>query len=165
MWEYNYGYMSDELMHYGVKGMKWGHRKAMRTAAKYDKKSRKYAEQAKRQILEEDKKIYDDVSKLYKNMSNGEKVLNTKYNDRRSKKEIKTHAKQMQRIGMPNSLSDEINDKKGTKMYDELTKTRGKDYADAVLAKTNQRINRQLASSGAAYVASMGLMVYSISKL
>ena len=33
MWEYNYNY-SNELYHYGVKGMRWGHRKAQRYEGK-----------------------------------------------------------------------------------------------------------------------------------
>ena len=28
MWQYNYAPSSDDIMHYGIPGMRWGHRKA-----------------------------------------------------------------------------------------------------------------------------------------
>lgn len=41
MWQYNYTPSSDDIMHYGVLGMKWGHRKAKAGALKSSNKSTK----------------------------------------------------------------------------------------------------------------------------
>lgn len=43
MWTYNYSQQDNELMHYGVLGMKWGHRKAV----KYENKARIARQSAK----------------------------------------------------------------------------------------------------------------------
>lgn len=41
MWQYNYTPSSDDIMHYGVLGMKWGHRKAKAGSLKSSNKSTK----------------------------------------------------------------------------------------------------------------------------
>lgn len=45
MWEYKY---SDELYHYGIKGMRWGVRRARRQNEKVDKSFKKWQENAKK---------------------------------------------------------------------------------------------------------------------
>lgn len=42
----NYVIVNGELMHYGVPGMKWGKRKALKKMLKYEKKYAKYQDQA-----------------------------------------------------------------------------------------------------------------------
>ena len=41
MWQYNYTPSSDDIMHYGVLGMRWGHRKAKRLSNKINKINRR----------------------------------------------------------------------------------------------------------------------------
>ena len=41
MWQYNYTPNSDDIMHYGVIGMRWGHRKAKAGSLKSSNKSTK----------------------------------------------------------------------------------------------------------------------------
>ena len=60
MWKYNY---SNELMHYGILGMKWGHRKAQSTSAAYNKmrnakSAYKTSKSAYKTAIKESKKAY-----------------------------------------------------------------------------------------------------------
>lgn len=60
MWEYRY---SDELYHYGVKGMKWGVRK------KQDHKSGRTSNKKKDENKEKQKGLTDKQKESYKNRS------------------------------------------------------------------------------------------------
>lgn len=56
MWQYNY---TDELMHYGVLGMKWGHRKAANTSSTLNRV--KSAKAAKKAAYKKYSKDYDSA--------------------------------------------------------------------------------------------------------
>lgn len=70
MWEYNYTdeyYNVDELYHFGIKGMKWGHRKA-RPTTNYQKVARKKQQLDKAQMTLAEAKVRRKIAiKEYNN--------------------------------------------------------------------------------------------------
>ena len=71
----------NELMHFGVLGMHWGHRKAQTSV---DKKQEKFGRsdlfRARRKFRKSDKKNYDTVSKIY-----GKKLARTQDDEKYNK--------------------------------------------------------------------------------
>ena len=61
--------MNNELMHYGVLGMKWGHRKAKTATSGSTAKTSKNARKQRKQ------KIKSEYKKLQKNASIGDRLL------------------------------------------------------------------------------------------
>lgn len=173
-----------ELYHYGVKGMKWGHRKKYytssgnlnklgqarklyettkqreKTALKAVKKtSRGFGLQA---IKNNDaaRKVYKKASADAVNAKAQYKAAKAKNAQKAEKAEFKTYSKEMAKIGLPGSVNDANSFGKSTSVYNSLKAKKGKKYADAVLKSANRRVNAGLATSvvtlaGLAVVESM----------
>lgn len=173
---------SDELTHYGIPGMKWGHHKsaAYKSAKTNYKKAKKqyfktrvtnFGSQLRNDVLR--KSEYDtksgkrvmtrqrDDNKAYINKINTKaklKSISTKKTNKLgyNKAEFNAYVKGLNKSGIPNSLADRIESGRGTDLYKSITRKKGKAYADAVLSKTsNQKLN---AVVGGALVA-VGLQV------
>lgn len=75
MWEYNYyHYNNDYLVHYGVKGMKWGHRKAMPYRDAYKARIRMAKEQYKTNTNRAFSKYEKGIANIEKGYKRGQNL-------------------------------------------------------------------------------------------
>lgn len=132
MWEYNYN-QSDELFHYGVKGMRWGVRKSTPTSGG-TKKSKKKS--------------------LIDKMSDKKKKATKKKAKEKVKEKAKEEAQEAEKKKSVKDMSDaelraKISRLQLEKQYADLSRqtepvSKGKKFVEGIMTKSGENIGTQL---------------------
>lgn len=143
----DYIYYNGELYHHGVKGMKWGVRKAK---DKYKNAKAKYR----------DERTNSSYTKMVaaKAAYKSSKAKNSKKAD---KAEFKAYVRAMEKTGVRGSGYDVSSGGKTTALYNSLKVKKGKEYADKVEKKVRNRLIADVAVSAGitiGYAAVMAMM-------
>lgn len=178
----------DELMHHGVKGMKWGQRKKYQSSngelnrlgrAKQGYKQAKVNQKIARKNLRKNNygigiKGIDRFNKAQKAYNKAE--MNTlsakaKYNAAKAKNKTKadkaefsTYRKAMQKTGLPGSNMDRQYGGRSSSIYNQVKAEKGKAYADKVTKKVQNRAYANIAASAAVAVGATVVNAYLQSK-
>lgn len=166
-------YQEEFLCHYGVKGMKWGHRKQEyrenRANAKAAYKGAKQKLKAARKMksgrvgikgLERRRARQEAINKASMNVLNKKAAYNAskKTSEKAAKKaEFNTYRKAMQTGGIRGSAADTSSGGLSTRIYDNVKTQKGKAYADKVEKSVRNHAIAGIAGSAAAMAGSLAL--------
>ena len=174
MWEYKY-YNPTELYHYGVKGMKWGHRKSnpavadarqnyktakkdLRTAARIQRKTANTAFGMKG--LQKFRSAEADTQKADLKALDAKAKYKAAKSKNAEKAELKTYVREMRKTGLPGSATDRMRGGRSTRIYDDLVAKKGQAYADKVAKKVQNQSVAALATAATVTVGSAFISVY-----
>lgn len=185
----DYILVNDTLYHHGIKGQKWGLRRfqnedgsltpegrehygyvTRREEAKQNyKNARKAYRLARREASkgffagsaarERNKKVYEaEYNKIKaKAEYNAAKKKNA---EKAAKAEFNTYRNEMARSGLQGSAADAQSGGRSSRLYDQITRDKGKEYADRVEAKVKSDLITTAVASGVLFIASSGLNMY-----
>lgn len=159
--------VDDELYHYGVKGMRWGHRKkyeAERTAYKQAKKNYR---QARRDLsvagygaigragIKKYKSVEKKVDKAELDMIDAKAKYKAAKSKNSEKAEARVYRKAMQKSGIVGSAADDKYGGRSTRIYNHLKASKGKAYADSIEKRVENQAYATIAASAAVTVGAM----------
>lgn len=169
-------YYAHELYHYGVKGMKWGVRKKT-----YETERNDYR-QARKEYKTARKEYRRSVYGMGINAINRAKTAESKMQDAElraidakakykaakskdsAKAEFKTYRKEMQKSGLAGSAADSNKGGRSTRMYEHLTETKGKEYADRVQKKVQNVAITEFATAATVTAGTLFVEAYLLSR-
>lgn len=176
-----YVIIGGELYHYGVPGMKWGVRKkyynqdGSLNAAGQARQNYKDAKSAYRQTKKQNKVGMGIGMKGIEKAENALTKRNSAYADkvvakanfkaakaknsiRAKKAELKVYAKEMYKTGLPGSAADRSGRSKA--LYNKIKAEKGKEYADRVAKKMQNKAVGALIGSAVVLAGSAAAEVY-----
>ena len=175
-----YVIVNGELMHFGVKGMRWGHRKkyynqdgslnkvgrareAYKQAKYASKEADKDARRANRHAfgisgIQSAKKIQNTANKAYVDMVNAKaefKSMSAKDKARAEKIADRVYKNAMYKNGIRDSYADMKSGGRSTALYNNVKAKKGKEYADRMERNVQNQAVKVVAASAAVYVGTM----------
>lgn len=171
----------DYLMHYGVKGMKWGHRRyhnadgslnragIARQDFKDAKQARRVAAKGVRKSglgigikgiakYDKAKAKFDKADMDYVTAKANFKAAKAKNAEKAAKAEFKTYKKEMAKTGLAGSAADQQSGGRSTKIYNEMKAKKGKAYADKVQKRVQNEAYATFAAGAAVAIGSQVAM-------